>query len=214
MKAINAKTLVQAVTIIRNIETSTATTGQGRAALQEMFEACHDRHAAAALAKACLEQAILVGLCEVRKLPDGKRDDRTSNVKRCLAGAMNNAYTTSETFSLVTKGKGVARTCHIEWKEKTEKTAKEKFLARLNNLLLEVNATETESKSLTTRFTNLYDEEQARQIAAKTEMQEKRQAIELDALNAITATCKAKLESRFGRPASEEEIAAAVAMAV
>jgi len=136
-----------------------------------------------------LSQAILQGHCNV-VVTEGKRNDKTSNWKRDLAKAYNDAYESVDSrLVLKTSGKGLDRTVSVELKAKAKPlTGKEAFTAKLIKLLSEVNPTQAEQMSIEASVLGLYDAEQER--AQTKQADQIRIADEAKALNLETVTAR------------------------
>lgn len=215
MKKVNAQL---AQTIILALNESHGSEHKAKQARQEAtatMKGLASKAEATALAVFCLEQAIFQGLAKVTTNPiDGKRNDTTSNFKRDIAKAFNDAYP-SETSSLrlKTTGKGDARTVTAAIVPVVKKDARETFIDKLKPIMEAINATEAEIASFCNPLLDAYDKEQARLAEVKALADSRKADALAYAHEAITARVSAQLEAKGIKP-TEANIKVALAMAM
>ena len=162
--------------------------------LEAWLEGLRDRARACLYIKASMEQAIADGRATKIKTPEGKDYDTTGNIKSQLCGYINRAYVNHpDKVSLTTDGKGNNRTVSVKFV--ALKDDSEKMQARIDKLLSDLNASEAEATSLSTRLMGLYNNEQKRLANAQVEAAEAAEAAKVRALEGQTIRAKAWLEA-------------------
>ena len=188
MKVSNAQTVQSIVITLAEGMAHTSRAASARATVTSVLTDLRDHVQAAQLVKDCMLQAILQGKAETVRNADGTRNDKASNWKRDLSRAFNDAYpSTTSRLTLKTAGKGADRTVTLAFAEVTEKSAREKFLARVAAICEDVNATQAESASIRAKLEKLYDFEQARTEQGKEEAKQAAILAQTLAADAVTS---------------------------
>lgn len=183
-----------------------------RSQVKDALIELHDESQAVSLITDVLSQAILQGHCNVI-VTEGKRNDKTSNWKRDLAKAYNDAYESADTrLILKTSGKGEGRTVSVELKAKpVPLTGRDAFNAKLVKVLDEANLTEAEMISTCDPILALYDAEQDRTKVKQAKQQAIADEAKALSLEATTAHVSAQLEAK-GFKATKANVEIALAL--
>jgi hypothetical protein len=177
--------------------------------LELWLEGLRNRARACLYVKAGMEQAIADGRATKSKTAEGKDYDTTGNIKAQLCGYVNRAYVNHpDKVTLTTDGKGANRTVSLKFV--ALKDEGEKMQARIDKLLSDLNATETEATSLSTHLMGLYTNEQSRLANAQEEAAKAAESAKIRAFEAQTIRAKAMIAAT-GKDATPENIELAIA---
>jgi hypothetical protein len=195
-KAIKVTEMTMALGALSQIAQNEGTTGNARSQLVDFFKHAATNSEGKDRAKACLEQAILAGLCVKIVNAEGKNYDKTGNIVRSLKTAFTAAFPSSLPITLTTKGRGDNRTVNCNWAEPAkEEDASAKFAKRVVNLLSDAGFSEMESATIQDRICKMFATTLASAEKAKAQADKLKQSARASLVSANVATLEAQLKA-------------------